>query len=103
MFKLPPDFTGGGGANVPAIRMKESEQDRGMPLAGVTAKVTNGFFLIGLSAIDADVQQNIQLLKERPWLGIPIVYNNGERAILTFEKGPSGDCAFADAFAAWGN
>jgi hypothetical protein len=103
IFNLPPNFAGGGVANVPAIRMKDSEQDRGMPLAGVTAKVTNGFFLIGLSAIEADVQQNMQLLKERPWLGIAIVYNNGERAILKIEKGPSGDRAFADAFAAWGN
>jgi hypothetical protein len=103
MFKLPPDFPGGGVANVPAVRMKESEQGRGMPLAGVAAKVTNGFFLIGLSAVDADVQKNMQLLKEWPWLGIPLVYNNGRRAILTFEKGSSGNGVFADAFAAWGD
>jgi hypothetical protein len=103
IFKPPTAFPGGGVANVPAVRMKESEQDRGMPLAGVTVKVTNGFFLIGLSAIDTNVQQNMQLLKERPWFGIPIVYNNGERAILKLEKGRSGDRAFADAFVAWGN
>jgi hypothetical protein len=103
MFKVPPDFPGGGVANVPGVRMKESEQARGMPLAGVAVKVTNGFFLIGLSAVDADIQQNMQLLKERPWFGILIVYNNGRDAILKFEKGPSGNRAFADAFAAWGN
>jgi hypothetical protein len=103
MFNLPPDFPGGGISNVPAVRMKESEQARGMPLAGLAVKVTNGFFLIGLSAVDADVQQNMQLLKERPWFGIPIVYNNGRGAILKLEKGPSGNRAFADAFAAWGN
>jgi hypothetical protein len=101
MFNLPPDFPGGGVANVPAVRMKESEQASGMRLAGLTVKVTNGFFLIGLSAVDADVQQNMQLLKERPWFGIRILYNNGGRAILKLEKGPSGHRAFADAFAAW--
>ncbi len=102
MFNLPPDFPGGGIANVPGVLMKESEQARGIPLAGLAVKVTNGFFLIGLSAVDADVQRNMQLLKDRPWFDIPIVYNNGGRAILAMEKGPPGDRAFADAFAAWG-
>ena len=102
MFNLPPDFAGGGVANVPGVLMKESEQARGVPLAGLAVKVTNGFFLIGLSAVDADVQRNMQLLKERPWFDVPVVYNNGGRAILALEKGPSGDRAFADAFAAWG-
>ncbi|MGA8078763.1 MAG: hypothetical protein WB868_15435, partial [Xanthobacteraceae bacterium] len=101
MFNLPPDFPGGGIANVPGILMKDSEQARGIPLAGLAVKVTNGFFLIGLSAVDADVQRNVDLLKTRPWFDIPIVYNNGGRAILALEKGPPGDRAFADAFAAW--
>jgi hypothetical protein len=102
MFKLPPDFPGGGIANVPGVLMKETEQARGTPLAGLAVKVTNGYFLIGLSAVDADVQRNVQLLKTRPWFDIPIVYNSGGRAILAMEKGPPGDRAFADAFAAWG-
>ncbi len=101
MFNLPPDFPGSGIANVPGVLMKDSEQARGVPLAGLAVKVTNGFFLIGLSAVDADVQRNVQLLKDRPWFDIPIVYNNGGRAILAMEKGPPGDRAFADAFAAW--
>jgi hypothetical protein len=101
MFNLPPDFPGGGVANVPGVLMKDSEQARGVPLAGLAVKVTNGFFLIGLSAVDADVQRNTDLLKTRPWFDIPIVYNNGGRAILALEKGPPGDRAFADAFAAW--
>jgi hypothetical protein len=101
MFNLPPDFPGGGIANVPGVLMKDSEQARGVPLAGLAVKVTNGFFLIGLSAVDADVQRNTQLLKEKPWFDIPIVYTNSGRAILALEKGPPGDRAFADAFAAW--
>jgi hypothetical protein len=101
LFNLPADFPGGGIANVPGILMKQSEQARGTPLAGLAVKVTNGFFLIGLSAVDTDLQRNIQLLKERPWFDLPIVYTNGGRAILALEKGPPGDRAFADAFAAW--
>jgi hypothetical protein len=102
LFNLPPDFPGGSIANVPGILMKDSEEVRGMPLAGLAVKVTNGFFLLGLNSADADMQRNIQLLKERAWFDILIVYNNGSRAILTMEKGPPGEHAFADAFAAWG-
>jgi hypothetical protein len=100
-FNLPADFPGGGIANVPGILMKQSEQARGTPLAGLAVKVTNGFFLIGLSAVEADQQRNIQLLKDQPWFDIPIVYTNGGRAILALQKGTPGDRAFAEAFAAW--
>lgn len=102
MFNLPPDFPGGGVSNVPGVLMKDSEEVRGMPLAGLAVKVTNGFFLIGLNAADAEMQRNVQLLKERSWFDILVVYANGGRAILTMEKGPAGERAFADAFAAWG-
>jgi hypothetical protein len=57
--------------------------------------------MIELSADNTDVRRNIQLLKESQWLDIPIVYTNGSRAILAMEKGPTGDRAFAEAFAAW--
>ena len=82
--------------------MKQAEQARGVPLAGLAVKVTNNYFLIGLSAVDIDVQRNIQLLKERDWFDIPIVYTNGKRAILAMEKGTPGNRAFEEAFRAWG-
>ena len=81
--------------------MKQAEQTRGVPLAGLAVKVTNGFFLIGLSAVDADRERNLQLLKERSWFDIPIVYNNNRRAILALEKGTPGERVFEEAFAAW--
>jgi len=101
MFNLPADFSGGSISNVPGILMKQAEQTRGTPLAGLAVKVTNGFFLIGLSAVESDLQRNIQLLKERSWFDIPIVYANNRRAILAVEKGTPGEKAFAEAFAAW--
>jgi hypothetical protein len=101
-FMLPPDFAGGGIANVPGVLMKSNEQTRGTPLAGSAVKVTNDFFLVGLSNIDADRSRNLQLLKERGWFDIPLVYSNQRRAIIAIEKGSPGERAFADAFAAWG-
>jgi hypothetical protein len=102
MFRLPPNFPSGGISNVPGILMKQTEQTRGVALAGLAVKVTNGFFLIGLSATEADRERNVQLLKERSWLDIPVVYTNNRRAILALEKGTPGERAFADAFKAWG-
>jgi hypothetical protein len=102
MFTLPPDFPNGAISNIPGILMKQAEQTRGVPLAGLAVKVTAGFFLIGLSSSEADVQRNIQLLKERAWFDVPVVYANGRRAIMAIEKGAPGERAFADAFAAWG-
>ncbi len=101
MFNMPQDATGGGVQNVPGVLMKQAEQTRGVPLAGLAVKVTPGFFLIGLSSLETDVQRNLGLLKERSWLDIPIVYNNNRRAILALEKGNPGERAFAEAFAAW--
>jgi hypothetical protein len=101
-FILPPDFAGGGVSNVPGILMKSNEQARGTPLAGLAVKVTDGFFLVGLSNVDADRTRNIQLLKERSWFDVPLVYTNQRRAIIAVEKGAPGERAFNDAFAAWG-
>jgi hypothetical protein len=103
MFTLGADFPEGGIGNVPGVLMKQNEQARGSPLAGLAVKVTNGYFLIGLSAVDVDVQRNIQLLKERDWFDIPVVYTSGKRAILAIEKGTPGSRAFAEAFRAWGD
>jgi len=61
-FNLPADLHGGGIANVPGMLMKQSEQARGTALAGLAVKVMNGFFVIGLSAADTDVQRNEQLV-----------------------------------------
>lgn len=102
MFTLPSDFPEGGIANVPGILMKQNEQARGLPLAGLSVKVTNNYFLIGLSAVNVDQQRNIELLKDRDWFDIPIVYTSGKRAILAVEKGTPGARAFAESFKAWG-
>ena len=124
-FILPQDFSSGGVGNVPGILMKSDEQEPshcphkiatdtststitttkvascGMPLAGLAVKVTNGFFLVGLSNVDADRARNIQLLTERSWFDVPLVYANQGRATIAIEKGAPGERAFKNAFAVW--
>jgi hypothetical protein len=101
-FVLPPDFTSGGIDSVPGILMKSNEQARGTPLAGRSVKVTDTFFLVGLSNVDADRARNIQLLKERAWFDVPLIYVNKRRAIIAIDKGAQGERAVNDALTAWG-
>jgi hypothetical protein len=101
MFKLPPDFPAGGVFSVPGVVMKQAEQVRGVALAAASVKVTDGYFMVGLSAAPADKARNIELLKLRPWIDIPIIYTNQRRAILAVEKGTPGELAMVQAFADW--
>jgi hypothetical protein len=98
----PADFPGKGVRSIPRLVFKLSEDERGLPLVGAAAKVADGFFWIALSSAQADIQQNLQLMRERLWIDLPIVYQTNQRAILTFEKGTPGDRVFQRAFAAWG-
>jgi hypothetical protein len=100
-FTLPANFANAGIANVPGLIMKAEEQSQGAALAGLSVRVTGGFFLIGLSSLDSERAANEQLLRDRDWIDIPILYDNGRRAVLTLEKGTPGEKAFNDALAAW--
>ncbi|MFC7052165.1 hypothetical protein ACFQI3_05620 [Hansschlegelia quercus] len=100
-FDLPPDFPNAGVANVPGVVMKADESARGATVSGLSVRVTTGFFLIGLSNLDTERSVNEQLLRDRSWIDVPILYDNGRRAVLTLEKGTPGTQAFNDAFNAW--
>jgi hypothetical protein len=101
-FVPVPGFAGGSISRVPGLLTKLDEQTPGSPLAGLSVKVTDNVFLIGLSNVDADRQRNLQRLKERPWLEIPVVDAGQHRSILAIEKGASGQIAFTKAWSAWG-
>jgi hypothetical protein len=88
---------------IPGVLMKRSGEPRGSPLRGVPMTAEAGQFQILLSASGVDIERNEQMLRERPMLGIPIIYNDGRRSMLTIEKGEQGDRAFEEAFAQWGH
>ena len=103
LFLLPPHFPHGGIRDIPAITMKRREEWRGDPLKAVAAKVSRDYFTFGLSGVEMDKKVNLYLLKEWKWFDVLIIYDDGKRAIMAFEKGPSGDRAFGEAFAVWDN
>ncbi|PLX35828.1 MAG: hypothetical protein C0606_17170 [Hyphomicrobiales bacterium] len=100
-FNLPDDFRGKGIGNVPGLIMKTTEEARGDALRGASARVLDNLFWIALSEDAEEEQRNESLLKDRGWIDIPILYENGKRAILTLEKGAPGDRMLKQAFEAW--
>jgi hypothetical protein len=102
VIDTPPDFPGKGIKNVPRLVLKDSEAaTRGQPLIGATAAITEGFFWIALSGVESDVTANLAILRSRGWIDLPLVYETGQRAILTIEKGTPGERVIEKALAAW--
>ena len=88
--------------DVVGILMKNDELSRGIELAGKVVRVQPGVFLMGLSGAEADIGRNLKLLRERPWLDIPIVMKDRSRSILAIEKGSTGQNAVNQALVSWG-
>jgi hypothetical protein len=100
-FDVPESFEGGGIKNVPGIIMKQTEQSRGDPLRAAAARVSSGLFWIALSEDPEDRTFNLDLLAERDWIDIPILYESDRRAILTLRKGSEGVQSVDAALQAW--
>ncbi|MBP1875171.1 hypothetical protein J2Z19_004904 [Ensifer adhaerens] len=103
VFSLPQNFEGGAIDGVQRVSMKRTEQDRGDALIAVPAKITDDFHMIALNDFAEAVGNNTELLRSRGWIDIPLTYRNGRRALLTLEKGQSGNEAFSQAMRAWGS
>jgi hypothetical protein len=101
VFAVPPDFEGGAIDSVLRIAMKQTEQDRGNALVAVPAKITDDFHMIALNDFPDARATNLELLRTRDWIDIPVAYRNGRRALLTLQKGPDGKAAFDEAIREW--
>ena len=102
-FETPPDFEGQGIETVSRVVMKSTEEARGEQLVAVPVKVSEGFFLIALDNLEQAVNVNTQLLTQASWIDVPITYTTGKRALLTLEKGGTGQRMFDEAFNEWKN
>jgi hypothetical protein len=84
--------------SVPQMRREDSAT--GDALTGVPVPITDNSFLVGLSRGSSE-QGNLDLIKSREWIDVPMLLSNGKIAKLTFEKGPAGQRALDDALASW--
>jgi hypothetical protein len=101
VFSLPPNFEGGSIDSVQRISMKQTEQDRGDPLVAVPAKITPDFHMIALNDFPDARARNLDLIRSRDWIDVPLIYSNGRRALLTMQKGDDGRKAFDEATRVW--
>jgi hypothetical protein len=84
--------------NVPSMRREDAQT--GDPLNGVPVPIMENSFLVGFTKGPPEAT-NLDLLRTREWLDVPMVFANGKIAKLTFEKGTSGQRAIEDALSAW--
>jgi hypothetical protein len=101
VFSVSPGFEGGAIDSVQRIAMKSTEQDRGNALIAVPAKITDDFHMIALNDFPDALKTNLELMRTRDWIDIPVSYRNGRRALLTMQKGPEGKAAFETALREW--
>ncbi|MGH6836354.1 MAG: hypothetical protein ACREC9_12585 [Methylocella sp.] len=100
MFQLPRDSPLGNIKQISVLQMRREDNQTGESLKGITVPITENSFLVGLARGHAEAP-NLDLLRSREWLDVPMVLGNGHIAKLTFEKGPSGQRALDDAMASW--
>jgi hypothetical protein len=100
MFAVPQDSPLGNIKQISVLQMRREDSATGESLKGITVPVMENSFLVGLTRGDAEAS-NLDLLRSRQWLDVPMVLANGHIAKLTFEKGPSGQRALDDAMASW--
>ncbi len=101
VFSVSAGFEGGAIDSVQRIAMKSTEQDRGNALIAVPAKITDDFHMIALNDFPDARKTNLELMRTRDWIDIPVSYRNGRRALLTLQKGTDGKAAFEKALAEW--
>ncbi|MDH7798495.1 MULTISPECIES: hypothetical protein [unclassified Beijerinckia] len=71
-------------------------------LAGVQAKITDNIFIVALTSDPQFAVRNIETIKSRGWLDIPMKLADGRAAKITLEKGNPGDRVVNEVFDAWG-
>jgi len=101
IFAVPDDFSGGAIEEINRFVFKDSEQGRGETLVAVPAPIAPGIFLVALNNAPTAQKKNINLMRTKPWIDIPLQYRTGRRALVTMEKGIPGERVFEEVFAEW--
>jgi hypothetical protein len=100
-FQVNDTFIGGTIANLPGVLLKDEELVPGTPLVGASARIVGNSFLFALSASPEDATTNTDLLENRKWMDLAVVYGTGRNAIITLEKDETAQELFDKVFVAW--
>jgi hypothetical protein len=100
-FNVPDTFMGGSIATLAGVLLKNEELVPGTALSGAAARVVGNSFLFALSASPGDLAANTDLLRNRRWIDLAVIYGTGRNAILTLEKDEDAQVLFDRALEAW--
>ncbi len=100
VFTVQPTTPTGTIKQIGVPQMRADNSPNGEALSGLPVPIMENSFLIGLTKGNAETA-NIELLKSKQWLDVPMLLANGHLAKLTLEKGVSGQRATDDAIASW--
>ncbi len=90
-----------GVSQISTPQMRKEDTPAGDALTGVPAPILRNYFLVGLTRGDAAASRNIDLIRTRGWIDIPMLLSDQRIAKLTFEKGAAGERVINEAFEAW--
>ncbi|WP_038363878.1 hypothetical protein [Bosea sp. UNC402CLCol] len=82
-------------------QFKTAEGERGAPLSAINSALGDNLFVAALSNVPVEVERNTDLILNRSWIDLPVLFTSGRRGIITFEKGVSGAQTLGDAFGRW--
>lgn len=100
-FDVSETFAGGAVAGLPGILLKNEELVQGAALVGASARVVGNSFLFALSAAEQDIRINLDLLENRKWMDLALIYSSGRRAIITLEKDDAAQTLFSEVMTKW--
>ena len=87
---------------IPGIARSATERSSLDTFVGEAVAVTEDVFWITLSDRNQLTEtKNLQLLRYGLWFSLPILFQDGSHALLTFERGKGGAEIFADVLSAW--
>lgn len=98
MVTVPADDADGAVQSIAQLAAKTTEDAIGTIIVAQSSTVGPGHFRLELSA--GSERQNLLQLR-RDWFDLGLVYADGERALLTFNKGSQGHEVMQQALAAW--
>ena len=100
-FEPAAGFSGQNIDELLAVRLKPDERSQGSPLSIIPAKIAPGYFYVALDNLPAARERNVELLRSARWIDVPVEYVTGRRALVSLEKGVTGERVFSEAFTAW--
>lgn len=100
-FSIPPDSPNGGIAEVPGILLKPNEETKGTALLGQIVKIDNVYYSAGLFNDPQRAEFNVNLMRQAMWVDVPVLYDNGRLAVLSFTLGTPGRQAFNQVMEGW--